>query len=364
MFYTSSYTKGWMSFVKRSNTAPVFHSSTVSLNLPVLAASGDSGDSVDKLFDEADDVEQEHSFKRDDDVLEETIAKDVSEVAIEKTKSKRKRKATRDATLATIRSLVLKGSNVPSGIAEPQDDGFADFVSGLNLRTCPPSKRYVISSDDSYHSDSHSEVNFLARSTVADTPVRFENLENFRDVVSAGKANVNAASSSKLNEPTNLSDSFYVTQDFDSETLHNIYVPKWKVTNDFIIDNSYVFRDLTDHLASPAFFSQLRSMDYDQLYTEFNVGATRQICLGAESTIHSGSCGRCQEHELRNLKERNFTLEGEKDALSKKVKTLETVTASKETELASLTAQVAQLTFDLSGFQLLRDELSSKVTFL
>nr|GFD55459.1 hypothetical protein [Tanacetum cinerariifolium] len=64
-----------------------------------------------------------------------------------------------------------EGSSVPSGVAEPRDDGLADSVFGLNLLTCPPFKRYVISSDDSYHSDSHSEVNFFARSTVPDTPV-------------------------------------------------------------------------------------------------------------------------------------------------------------------------------------------------
>ncbi|GKE89742.1 hypothetical protein Tco_1567217 [Tanacetum coccineum] len=40
------------------------------------------------------------------------------------------------------------------------------------------------------------------------------------------------------------------------------------------------------------------------------------------------------------------------------------MTTLKETELASLTAQVAQLTSDLFGFQLSRDELSSKVAFL
>ncbi|GKC73704.1 hypothetical protein Tco_1119587 [Tanacetum coccineum] len=169
---------------------------TVPLNPPVAAASGDSGDSVDKLFDEEDDVGQEHSIKRDDDILEETVATDVSEVADEKTKkSKRKRKTTGDASastfppkklredypsvtsntggksLATIRSLIPEGFNVPSETAEPQEDELANSISGLNLRTRPPSKRYVISLDDSYHSDSCSEVNFFARSATADTPV-------------------------------------------------------------------------------------------------------------------------------------------------------------------------------------------------
>ncbi|GKG12109.1 hypothetical protein Tco_0346346, partial [Tanacetum coccineum] len=84
--------------------------------------------------------------------------------------------------------------------------------------------------------------------------VRSGNLETFGDSASAGGANVNAFSSSKLNEPTTSSDSFYASQDLDSKTLHNIYVPKWKVTNDSVLDDPYVCRDLTDRLAPPALF--------------------------------------------------------------------------------------------------------------
>nr|GEU46944.1 sugar carrier protein A [Tanacetum cinerariifolium] len=204
--------------------------------------------SVDKLFDEADDPEQEHSVERDDDVLEETITKDVSEVAIEKTKN-----------------LALKGFSLSSGIVEPRDDRPVDSVSRPKLQTCPPSKRYVISSDDSYHSDSRFEVNFFARSIVADTPVmaiaitttvggdasivqvpkdkvRSENLETFGDSASASEANMNAASSSKLNEPTTSSECFYASPDLDSKTLQNIYVPKCKVTNDSVLDDPFLSR--------------------------------------------------------------------------------------------------------------------------
>nr|GEV42394.1 hypothetical protein [Tanacetum cinerariifolium] len=69
-------------------------------------------------------------------------------------------------------------------------------------------------------------------------------------------------------------------------------------------------------------------------------------------------------NELGDLKERNFVLIGEKDVLFEKVKTLESAATLKETELASLAAQVAQLTFEMSGIQLSYDELSSNVAFL
>nr|GEW72433.1 hypothetical protein [Tanacetum cinerariifolium] len=412
----SSYTKGWTSFVKRSDADPVCHSIPLdsvknwndylfwvdSMAFPLSVSLKSKILKIDLFafirhsnptkvrIKERDLAKREgHSVERNDDILEETITKDVSEVAVEKIKkSKRKRKINRDASastflpkklredyhaatsitgeksFATIHSLILKGSSVPSGIAEPQDDGLTDSMSGLNLRTCPPSKRYVISSDDSYHSDSCSEVNFFARSTVADTPVmtiattiavvasvvqvskdktRSGNLETFGDFASVGGGNVNAVGSSKLNEPTTSLDSFYAFQDLDSETLHNIYVPKWKVTNDSVFDDQYVCRDFTERLDPPALFSQLRSMDYDQLYIEFNVGATQSE---AAEAIHISSqlyvveaVNVAKSTELRDLKERNFALEGEKDALSEKVATLESMTTSKKTELASLTPQ-------------------------
>ncbi|GKG56667.1 hypothetical protein Tco_0579991, partial [Tanacetum coccineum] len=63
------------------------------------------------------------------------------------------------------------------------------------------------------------------------------NLENFGDSASAGGASADAASISKLNEPFASSDSFYASLSLDTETMHRIYVPKWKVTNDSILED-------------------------------------------------------------------------------------------------------------------------------
>ncbi|GKA46163.1 hypothetical protein Tco_0738959 [Tanacetum coccineum] len=319
-----------------------------------------------KLFDEGGDAGQEHSVERDDDILEEIVAKDVSEKLKEDYHAATSN--TGGKSLATICSLIPEGSSVPSETAEPRDDELVDPVFGLNLWTLSPSKRYVISSDDSYHSHSCSEVNFFARSAAADTPimsiavtttvaadvsvvqvskdrVRSGNLETFGDSASAGGANVNAFSSSKLNEPTTSSDSFYASQDLDSKTLHNIYVPKWKVTNDSVLDDPYVCRDLTDRLAPPALFPNCCA-EQTTLLSEKDAEIAHLISLLSLKETEAAEAIR------------------EKDALSEKVAALESMTTSKETELASLTAQVAQLTSDLFGFQLSRNELSSKVAFL
>ncbi|GJZ43242.1 hypothetical protein Tco_0590497 [Tanacetum coccineum] len=349
-----------------------------------------------------------------------------SDIAVEKTKKKQKRKAGGDASgftfthkklredyhaaasniggksLATIRGLIPDGSCVSSGVTKPQavvsvtptpEDGPMNSVSGLDFRICPPSLRYVVSSDDSHHSTSCSEVNSFARSPVADIPVTTVVVTTII-TVDTSAVNANAAGTSKLNEHAVSSDSFYASLDLDSETLRRIYVPKWNVTNDSVLDDPY-------------------------LYTEFNVGAARQVCLGAEVRMRAEHtleqkdrledkcseqtallserdaeiahlksllslkeveaveairlCGQlsvveaadaAKGNELRDLKERNFVLEGEKKTLSEKVTTLKSVATLKETELASLTAKVTQLTFELSGFQLSRDELSSKVVSL
>nr|GEU55826.1 hypothetical protein [Tanacetum cinerariifolium] len=396
---------------------------TVSLDPPVTAASGDS---------------------------EETVAKDASKVVTEKAKMKRKRKVVGDAngstippkkltedyqarasstgekSLATIRDLVPDGSSVLSGVTKPPtlvslpptpNDGSTDSVSGPNLRTCPPSLGYVVSLDDSHRSSSSTEFKSFARSPAKDVLVTTvdvtttvtadasivpphkvkvvsKNLEIVADSASAGGVNADVAGTSKLNEPVDSSNLFYASQDTNSDTLHY-------------------------RLAAPALFAQLRAMDYDHLYSKFNIGAARQVCLGAEvmmwakhtlekkgeledkcveqaallserdaEIVHLKSLLSLKEAEaveairlrgqltvveaadvaeggeLRDSKEKNFTLEGERDVMSEKITTLESANAAKKAKLASLSSQVAKLTFDLSGFQLSHDELDSKVASL
>ncbi|GJV83077.1 hypothetical protein Tco_1522975 [Tanacetum coccineum] len=233
------------------------------------------------------------------------------------------------------------------------DDGPTNSVSRLNLRTHPPAMRYVVSSDDSHHSGSRSEVNTFARSPAADAPamtvaitttiavdvsivpvskcrVKSRNLENFRDSASTGGANANVASSSKLDEPATSLDSFYASQDLDSETLHRMYVPKWKVANDSLLDDPYVCRDLTDRLAPPAFCSQLRAIDYDQLYTEFNVGVARQMCLGAEVRMRAEQTLE-QKDKLEYKCAEQAALQSKKDA---KIADLKSLLSLKEAEAA------------------------------
>ncbi|GKE21567.1 hypothetical protein Tco_1433079 [Tanacetum coccineum] len=295
---------------------------------PAPTASGDSGDSIDMLFDKGNDVEQERSTERDDDVLKETIAKDVPEIVVEETKKKRKSKAVGDASGSTHPPKRLRedfhaatsdiGGKSLAAIRGliPEDSS----VSELNLWTRPLVSRSSV-------------ADVLVVTTVATTTIAADVFAipppQVRVVsgspASVGGAKKNVASTSKLDEPATSSDSFYAAQYLDSETLHNIYIPKCKVTNDYVLNDPLI-----------------------RLREQVSVVEVADAIKG---------------NELRDLKEMNFSLEGEKDILSEKVTTLESVTALKETEVVSLEYKrgglVNQISSLESTFELFKQQMEA-----
>nr|GFC52791.1 hypothetical protein [Tanacetum cinerariifolium] len=92
-----------------------------------------------------------------------------------------------------------------------------------------------------------------------------------------------------------------------------------------------VHLDFADRVAPPALFSLLCAMDYDELYTEFNVGSAQQMRHEAEaakairlrgqlSTVEATNATR--NNKLRNLEEKNLALEEDKSVLSGKSRLL------------------------------------------
>ncbi|GKF86812.1 hypothetical protein Tco_0254639, partial [Tanacetum coccineum] len=106
---------------------------------------------------------------------------------------------------------------------------------------------------------------------------------------------------SKLHKASTSSDSFYASQSLDTKTMHRIYVPKLTVANDYILE------DLAARQAKAAKAIRLRG----------------QLAAVEAADIVKGN-------ELRDLKEKIFALEGEKDVMSDKVTSLESVTATKD----------------------------------
>nr|GEU94423.1 hypothetical protein [Tanacetum cinerariifolium] len=349
---------------------------TVALDPPATAAPEDSGDSIDQLFDEGNDAGREHSVKKGDNVLEEAVAKNASEAIAE---NPRKSGRKDGKSLDVLRGMILEGSDIPSGVTEPflaasvaptSDVGPVDCVSGLNLRTSPPHERYVVSSDGSHHSGSHSEATSFVRFSVADAPVVTVAVTTTVD------ADVAAGSKAK-----DISIDFENIGDFASAGGMNV--------------------------------DTLCAMDYDQLYSEFNVGPMRQVCLGVEVRMRAkhtsekkgeledkcaeqttlisernteiahlksllslkeaevaeaislrnqlsvvGAADAAKSTELRDLKEKNFSLEGERDSLSDKLShdELNSKVASLESERDCLENQKNSLE---AAFELFRERIEA-----
>ncbi|GKA23429.1 hypothetical protein Tco_0709391 [Tanacetum coccineum] len=321
---------------------------TIPLNPPTLAASEDSSDSIDKLFDEGDDAEQGHSIKRDDDVPREIITKDISEVAVEKTKKKQKRKATEDASgfahppkklkedhyatapnisgksLAAIHGLMPKGSGVPSGVTEPLVVAFVTPTSELNLSPAADAPVMTVMVTTTIAANV---------STVPPPKVRVElrNLEVFRDSTSVGGFNADA--------------------------------PKVRMQVEYTLEKKGELEDKCAEQAALLSEKDTEIANLKSLLSLKEAEVTEAVRLRGQLSIVE-TADAAKGHELKGLKEKNLALEEDKNVLSEKVTTFESVTAVKEAELASLSAQVAKLTSDLSDFQLSCDELSSKVASL
>ncbi|GJR83208.1 hypothetical protein Tco_0153993 [Tanacetum coccineum] len=163
--------------------------------------------------------------------------------------------------------------------------------------------------------------------------------------------------------------------------LQKVYAPQWSVTNGSRLDDSRTCREMVDEFALSKFFASIRGMEHDQLFTKFNVGATRQMSLSAEvrmradynirerkrlnsveaeaaEAVHlrvEASKFEVVEESLRDeekvLKEQNAALEQEKTNLSVKVADLATSTKVREQEVADLDAQVHELEASSTGLQ-------------
>ncbi|GJY35189.1 hypothetical protein Tco_0420567 [Tanacetum coccineum] len=198
---------------------------------------------------------------------------------------------------------------------ERKGGGHTDSVFGPNLRTRHPAKRFVISSDSSHHSSTNAvdaEVTSIVRYPISQPLV----------MTTAVAATVVTGTSSAP---------------MDSETLQQIYVPKWNVINDYALDDL----ELSLKEAEVAEAIRLRS----------------QV-----SVVEAAKAARVSK--LNSLKEQTTTLEAKKSTLEGEIAALESAAVSKDTKLASSNAQITKLTQDLSNFQLSCDELSIKVASL
>nr|GEV45797.1 hypothetical protein [Tanacetum cinerariifolium] len=161
-----------------------------------------------------------------------------------------------------------------SSAPEREGGDHTDSVVGPNLRVIGAPPRFVISSDSSHHSGTNvaeAEADSLVRSFVSI-------MTNFTTITST----VDPASSAKKKffEP------FPFCPDSSSAggTDPTMGVFSDLIGSDFLVSviRTVIDPDMVDEFAYPKFFAYVRGMKHDQLFTEFNVRAARQISLSVE----------------------------------------------------------------------------------
>ncbi|GJV31566.1 hypothetical protein Tco_1391966 [Tanacetum coccineum] len=138
--------------------------------------------------------------------------------------------------------------------------------------------------------------------------------------------------------------------------LQKVYIPQWSVTNGSRLDDGRTCREMVDEFAPPKFFASIRGMEHDQLFTEFNVGAARQMSLSAEVRMRA-------EFNIRE-KRRLCSLVEEKDSLLKardeEIKSLKAQLLVKETEAA----EAIHLRAEASKFEVVEKSLQDEIKSL
>ncbi|GJX09468.1 hypothetical protein Tco_0199327 [Tanacetum coccineum] len=239
------------------------------------------------------------------------------EVVAEQPKKIKKKRLTKQSDVFPAKRLRTDHPSLASGTGE--SESFVDLSAQASLKI-----RTIVGSSSTLGVAADTAV-----ATTTSTKAKF-----------AADVNPDLAGPSKLEESEGSDDSFYELSTLDPAEAKRWYIPRWNITNDSLLDDGFSCRTLVDRVAPPTFFSALYSMDYDQLYTEFNVGAARQICLGSEVRSRA-------EHELE-LKEK----------LNAKYAARGKLLEKKDSKILRLKSQLAEKEAETAEVVCLRDQVS------
>ncbi|GKC16683.1 hypothetical protein Tco_1013465 [Tanacetum coccineum] len=188
-----------------------------------------------------------------------------------------------------------------SATLKREDEGHTDSVTGLNLRTIGAPQRFVISSVSSHHSSVNileAEVDSFARPSVS--------------VITAATIVTSTADPAIVVKEKVVRPSIFSA---DSTSAGGTDPAMVALQILLAVISLLVFAPLK-------FFASVRGMEHDQLFTEFNVGAARQMSLSAKVRM----CAKYNIKERRRLK----SVVEERDILLK----------ARDEEIGSLKAQL------------------------
>ncbi|GJS50746.1 hypothetical protein Tco_0624108 [Tanacetum coccineum] len=136
-----------------------------------------------------------------------------------------------------------------------------------------------------------------------------------------------------------------VKENFPDTDLQKVYMPQWSITNRSRLDDSRVCHEMVDEFSPPKFFASIHGMEHDQLFTEFNAGAARQMSLSVEVRMRA-------EYNIRENRRLKFVAEEQAELFKVKENEVEDLKAQlllKEAEAA----EAIRLCAEASKFEVL-----------
>ncbi|GJY42601.1 hypothetical protein Tco_0430814 [Tanacetum coccineum] len=269
--------------------------------------------------------------------------------------------------------------------ASPLEEGRdrTESVTGPSLRTIGPSARFVVLSDSSHHSGAKSadpEVDFLVRSAALVMTVHgMEHEQLFTEFNVSAARNLSLSSEVRMRAEYNILEkrkwrSLAEEEDIlleakdkeiadlksqllkakeESAEVEEIYVPEWTVTKGFELNDGRLCANMIDHFTPTFFFKTVRRIEHEQLFTEFNVSAARNLSLSSEVRMRA-EYNILEKRKWRSLaEEKNILLE----AKDKEIEDLKSQLLKAKEE----SAEVTQLRAQVSGLEATENSLRGEV---
>ncbi|GJR33633.1 hypothetical protein Tco_1209317 [Tanacetum coccineum] len=288
-----------------------------------------------------------------------------------------------------VQNAVVRGGPIPtlpfvtssvSATPEREEEDHTDSLAGANLRTIGALQRFVISLDSSHHSGANiaeakadsfirpsvplMTMTTTVTSTVDPTTTAKEKLVKssvFGDGSSFG-ADHTMGGFSGLTGSDFLVGGIRIIVSPDTD-IQKVYVLQWSVTNGSRLDDGRTCREMVDEFAPPRFFASICGMEHDQLFTEFNVGAARQMSLSAEVRMRAEFNIRDKRRLSAVVEEKNLLLKTRDEEVAN-LKAQLLVKEAEATEAIRLRAEVQTLTDRNIVLEREKGELNIKVADL
>ncbi|GJT94018.1 hypothetical protein Tco_1082863 [Tanacetum coccineum] len=222
--------------------------------------------------------------------------------------------------------------DVTSSSVTPTPEHVLEDALHENVRTRPPSSRFVVLSSGSANTDIPAtfQVVSLVSSSQASISVPVTEFAGDSHPLSAPEHETETLSTTPSQGSS--ADDFYESQTVDSATAMNVYVPNWNVTNNARVDNPVICRSLLDLVTPPGYWAALRNQGDVGFLDAFNINSPQYICMADAKVV-----------ELKVKLKKSESKAAEVEELRKRVFDLEAMVAVKVGEAASLTTQNAGL---------------------